>query len=405
MGAVQAAAIASGVGLQVLAARSLPPREYACFASVNLVCMVLVLALVGGLPMALRREVSARPASLAGAFRAVLTTQLPLGLAAGGLLAAVRGPLGDLLASPELVPILPIVAAEVAVRAGFLDPCLLLVNAAGDRAMYVRVMAAFYACRVAFAAGLLGFGVGLAGASAALLLAAIVAGLAAGGVLAAGVGVCGRLGQAASGWGIGWSGFGPGYEVVAFALPAVNLWVVGALYPEHPELGAYAVITMMSRLVLPFGQVLGGGSFRWVAWANATGDVRLPAFLCRSAAVIAAVAVGGAAAAAICGPPVIGVVFGPVYANSPAVCGLLFGASGLAAGMGWAGESLGAMDRVGQRFWAAAAALGAGVAVTVLLAHVYGLTGAAAAAVIANGGAALALGRVLWAATRRRRAS
>ncbi len=404
IGMSQAVALAAGVALQVVTARHLEPPEYASFASANLIGLLCVVALVGGLPMALRREVSVRADSQAQAFSVIIRVQFPLCVGAAGLLLLLRSPLAALLSAPELHSILPVVAADVALRAGLLDPCLLLLNGAGDRITQLRLVAGFHACRVAFAVVLLvGLGFGLIGAMVALLLATTTGAGVAVVCLTMRVGLGGRgmvpL-QRGRSWGLRWLGYSSGYEVAGFTLLAMNLWAVKALWPDHPELGSYAVVSTMSRFALPFGQALGSGSFRWVARAQAGGDARLRPFVRGCALALAGVSACGTLVGAGCGPVLVDVVFGHGYHPPALLCGLLFGGAGLAAMAVWLGELLGAVGRVEARFWAATASLMLCGVITLGLTREFGLNGAAWSLVIGNVLATLMLASLLSAAVK-----
>jgi O-antigen/teichoic acid export membrane protein len=167
--AAQAVSLAAGLLLHATAARFLTVADYGRLAVTHSVLLVMLVALNHGIPNALRRAVSLEPALLGGAWRRMLAFHLPLAIAVSLLLAAFAPLASRLLGDGLLTVPLQVVAADVALRAGLVEPAWLLFNGAGRHRLQAALMAAHSLFRCAAVAGMLALGFGLTGAVAGLL--------------------------------------------------------------------------------------------------------------------------------------------------------------------------------------------------------------------------------------------
>lgn len=124
----QLLSLVAGLALQVLVGRSLLPVEYGYFVVASTVLLALILGLVSAVPKALCRIVSVDAGQLGLAIRTLLLVQLPICCLVALLLVGfarleiVHSADGILSLSLQLV------AIELIIRGGLLEPAWALLN-------------------------------------------------------------------------------------------------------------------------------------------------------------------------------------------------------------------------------------------------------------------------------------
>jgi O-antigen/teichoic acid export membrane protein len=394
LGGAQVVGLAAGLLTQLLAGRALSPSEYSSFATANLISLFSLVLLIGGVPLALRRLVSLHPERFGMAVGLLLRLQLPLGVAAGAAVAGARQPLAELFNAPALAPLFVVLAIEITIRAGFLEPCNHLLNGAGLFGAQAVVTAVYSAGRLLFIAVLLALGTGLSGAVAGLALAALIASTLATTIVAR-QGPIVFVPPATVNWSqdiLHWIKYSCGYEVFSFLLVAMNLWIVKVMHPDDPQLGLYAAGTMISRASFPLAQALTGGTFAWIATAHAEGELgRVSEMLGQLSSALAVFVVPATLLAFLYGAELLEAACGPGYGGSSFLCGLLFAGTGLAATNLCLGEVLGASNRLTARLSVTVLVFVLDLPMTIVLTKFAGLEGSAWALLAGQGVLAVTL--------------
>jgi len=140
-GIAQIVVLATGLTLQTLTARWLSTSDYARFAMAHSVSCASAILLMSGIPNGLRRLLSASPSMLPAAWRSILYVQFPL----TGVFAAVLVALAPLASSaaddPQLAIALRVVAGELLLRAGIVEPCWGILNGLGYHKLQASLIA------------------------------------------------------------------------------------------------------------------------------------------------------------------------------------------------------------------------------------------------------------------------
>ncbi len=408
--AAQGVSLAAGLLLHATAARFLTVADYGRLAVTHSVLLVMLVALNHGIPNALRRAVSLEPALLGAAWRRLLTLHLPLAVGAA-VLVAVGAPWAAILfGDPLLTDALRVVAADVALRAGVVEPGWLLLNGAGRHRLQAALMATHSLCRCAAVAGVLALGYGLIGAVTGMVLASALNVLLVVNVLPVRShrhpkrereGTNEELADAA-GYKVGrdrraisdspfavkdllrWLRLAPAANLIHHVAVAGNLWLAKALTSDAEAVGVYAACYMLASTLLPTSAILSATCFRRVA-----GLVQSePA----AAAKILRTVLGGAClltfvsiiAISLCGGPLLRFVFGDAFAGATRLLLLIWlGMTGTALTWFFC-EMLAAAQALTVRLWAAIwSGIGSAVATTVLL-PLGGLPGAAAGLLVGS---------------------
>ncbi len=276
-GLAQVFSLAAGLALQSIAARRLGAADYGRFVTVQSVLLVALVLLMSAVPNALRRRLSCDPGSLRVAWRMLWLVQVPLALGAAALVSALSSGAARALNDAALSPALSLVAIELAIRGGLLEPAWHLLNGLRRHTTQAALMIVHTALRFACVAGVLLVSAGLLQALAALVAAAAISSLAVLVAILAAANTMPHRSHASIGpelW--QWLRLSPAAEILNYLAVAANLWIVKAMVSDQQQLGAYAACYMLVHVVLSLGIVLSRSFFSSFAQAMERGDALLP---------------------------------------------------------------------------------------------------------------------------------
>jgi len=399
-GLAQAAALAAGLALQVVVARALGAGDYGRFIVAHSVSLAALGLLMSAVPNALRRLVSVNRGNLQRAWRAVWLVQLPIAIAFAAALAGLAPLLAGAMRDVLLVPALVVVAAELAIKAGVLEPGWHLLNGLGRHALQAGLMTGHSLLRVTCVVCLLGVSVGLVESLAGLLVSATVS-------AAVVVPIVRRLAKSTPGRPDGgfarellrWARLAPGVDALNYLLVAANLWVLKAMTVDASLVGAYAACSMLAQAILPFSLVLSRAAFAPFARAVSEGGTADAARLLCQASRLAILGAGwGAAVSVGCGDAVVSLMYGSGFAAPGTLLALLVSGMAGTAWLWFLCEMLGAAGRLKARLRLMAAVFAASVAATLVLTRAFGPWGCAWTLAIAGWLGALAASVCLGAA-------
>jgi len=391
-GLAQVAALVAGLVLQAVVARALAVGDYGRFVVAHSVSVAALMLLMSAVPNALRRLVSVDCGNLRSAWRAVWLVQLPISVLFAVILCClaplVARAMNDLLLTPALV----IIAAELGVKAGLLEPGWHLLNGLGRHMLQACLMTGHSMLRVVCVICVLQVSVGLVESVAGLLLSAAVSATIA-------VPIVQRLAKNMPGdpyGGLGrellrWAKLAPGVDALNYLLVAANLWMLKAMTVDPSLVGTYAACYMLTQTILPFSLVLSRGCFASFAGAVSKDEMQDASRLLSQVARLAALATGwGGVLAILHGEAIVSLVYGVRFA-APGMLLALLGLGMAGMGMLWFFcEMLGAAGRLKDRLGLMMGVSAASIAVTALLARTWGPWGAGWALVITGSSGTLA---------------
>lgn len=381
-GMAQAVAVLAGLALQLLVARTLSPADYGRFVLAHSVLLAALVLTAGAVPNALRRLVSLDGGLVHTALRAVATWQVPIALLAGAALGVAAAPVARVLGDEPLHAALLIVAAELTVRAGLVEPCWHVLNGAGRHATQALLIGSHGLLRLACVAAMLSLMPSLGGALAALLLSALASAALALPILlhlawtsprpAGDVAIAGELRR--------WLRLAPGADLLYYLLIAGNLWILKAVAADAAEVGVYAACYMLAQGLLPAGMVLSRTCFSRVAQLAGRGEGPQAAWLVGQVLrLVVPAGVLGVVVAFACGEWIVERLFGTEYAGTGLLLGLTVCGTGCLALHWFLGEMLAAANRLRARLGVLAGVAAFSLPVTLLCARSGGPRGAAAA--------------------------
>jgi O-antigen/teichoic acid export membrane protein len=256
-GCAQLAALVAGLLPQAVVAHRLGAADYGRFAMAQSVLLTGLVLLLSAIPNALRRRVSVDAGGLHAAWRVLWFVQTPLALGCGLVLCCISAPVASMFNDRALGPALSVVAWELVVRGGVLEPAWHLLNGMARHATQATLMTVYSGLRVLCVAGMLHWSAGLVPAVTGLVAAATV-----GAVLTIAVVYtvkkatppAGQAGFARELW--QWVQWAPAAELLAYLAVTTNLWTAKALLPDAESAGTYAgrcCRCMRSRCTLDTG--------------------------------------------------------------------------------------------------------------------------------------------------------
>lgn len=377
-GIAQLVVLVTGLALQTLTARWLSTPDYARFVLFHTVSCASVLLLMSGIPNGLRRLLSASPGMLPAAWRSILCVQFPLTAVFAAAFVALAQWSSATLDDPQLATVIPLVAGEILLRAGLVEPCWGLLNGLGYHRLQALLIAAHSLLRCLGAICLLWLSPVLANAAMGLTTSAIVS-------LAFVVLVMRRLRRepvaqtslVPPGLMVRWLALSPVAEALGYLLVAGNLWMLRAGVGDS-QIGTYAACYMLAQVLLPLGLVLSRGSFARFAFLvsqdrrREAADLLLQIMRLATPPVILGVTV-----TLVYGDAVVEFIFGEAYSHTGPLLGLLCAGVSAVAAQAFFSEMLFAADRLKTRL---AVLVGVGVAsigMTASLIQTAGTLGAA----------------------------
>ncbi len=381
--AAQAVSLAAGLLLHATAARFLTVADYGRLAVTHSVLLVMLVALNHGIPNALRRAVSLEPALLSAAWRRLLTLHLPLAVGAAVLVAAGAPWAASLFGDPLLTAPLRVIAADVTLRAGVVEPRWLLLNGAGRNRLQAALMATHSLCRCAAVAGVLALGYGLIGAVVGMVLASVLNVLLVVGVLPI-RGTAGAEPAFAVTDLLRWLQLAPAANLINHVAVAGNLWLAKALTSDAGAVGVYAACYMLASTLLPTSAILSATCFRQVAGlvqSEPAAVAKILRTVLGGACLLTFLAIIGIS---LCGGPLLRFVFGDAFAGATRLLLLIWlGMTGTALTWFFC-EMLAAAQALAVRLRAAIwTGIGSAVATIVML-QLGGLPGAAAGLLVGS---------------------
>ncbi|HID75450.1 MAG TPA: hypothetical protein EYP56_05570 [Planctomycetaceae bacterium] len=382
-GAGQAVALASGLIVQVIVGRALGPADYGRFVIVHSIGLAALTVLMGGAPGALRQYISVSPRALRLAWQQVWVLQMPI--AAGfALILTVSAPLVcHALDEPRLFPGLSVVAIELTVRAGALEPCWYLLNGLGCHRMQAVLMSGYSVLRPVCVACLLWLSPSVVGALAGLFVAAAVSLLLALPILARMALHSPPMDDESVRGGLRlhvarWVHLGPVADAFNYLLVPANLWLLKALSEEASHFAVYSACYILAQAILPFGLVLSRAYFAHVAGAYAAGRVRQARVWAWRVVRISMIAtVLGTVVALAAGDHIVGQLWGSSFRGSGVLLGLLCLGTAAIGVHRFLCDMLAAVGRLKIRLALCVAIAAATVPATAFMAKIGGASGAA----------------------------
>lgn len=399
----QATALAAGFFMQVLVARTLSVPDYGRFVMLHSASLGAIMLLTSAIPPALKYSVSVTPTAARTAWRIVWRGQLPVALASSVVLAVLAPCLCHAVGDPRLLPALWIATAEVAAKAGIVEPCWHLLNGAGWHRWQAALMTGHSLLRALCVACAVAVDPRLEAAASGLLLSAVLS-------LAVAMAAIARLLSGSPSTPDGpahlamhghvrrWIRFAPLADAVTYGLAAWNVWWLRAITAEEAVVGRYAACYVLAQAIVPLGLALSRAYFAPFAQAIAGSRTEQAAeLLCRAVRVSAVAAGLGIGVAFLRGDMLLSAVYGSRFAGSGPLLGLLsLGMAGMAAHL-FVSEMMGAAGLVGTRLLVAVGVAAVSIPATVLLTWAMGAHGAAWGLVVAGAaamsGSAIAVAR------------
>jgi len=387
-GAAQGVGLTAGLLLHIVAARYLDPADYGRFAVAHSIFLVLLVLLVNAIPNALRRRVSLDAGQMGSAWRALIRLHLPLALGVSALLAAAAPLLAAGLGDAMLTGPLRLIALDVALRAGMVEPVWLLLNGAGRHRLQAALMAGHSVLRCCLVAVGVIAGYGLTGAVAGLVASSVLSAML---VIRLARPFCG--GETPSAGGLGsardlfrWIQWAPAANVVNHLAMAGNLWLAKAMSTDAAAVGPYAACYLLASTLLPSSAILSSSCFRrFASLVSEESPAKAGAVLRAALRVVAVLGVFAAACTALWSEPVLRLVFGSDYAGAADVLVLLWLAMSGTALYWFFCEMLVAAECLAARLAAALITALATVSLTIVWFQRAGLPGAAAALAVSSG--------------------
>ena len=379
LGLVEGFGLAAGLVMQLLVARALSPADYGRFAVLSVIELVVLILMSSGLPQALRYLVGRNPSNFPEAVRWIVRMQLPLSFGMAATLSLGATVLGRLLGDRTIVSSLSILAIAVSIRCGLLEPSLLLLNGAHRCAAQAFVGATYHVLRVACVAAFLSLTKDLSGTITGLAVAALLTS-----ALAALL-VWGLRQQSAdvpdidfAVWVRKWVKLAFGYELLSFLLVASNLWVVKALVSDPTVVGLYAACFMTARASSALSRAAVDGTFAPLTAAFAHGRIESARVLVAGVTrAIVLLLIPTLAFILPRGEAFIRLLYGPKYAGSGTLFGVLFAGACGAAVLSFFGGVLGTAGALRARLHAVITLNFAGIVSSVAFVHLAGPVGAA----------------------------
>jgi O-antigen/teichoic acid export membrane protein len=397
--AAQGVGLTAGLLLHMVAARYLAPADYGRFAVAHSIFLVLLVLLVNAIPNALRRRVSLDARQVGSAWRALVWLHLPLALGVSLLLAASGPLLAAGLGDAMLTGPLRLIAVDVALRAGVVEPAWLLLNGTGRHRLQAALMAGHSVLRCTLVAVAVIAGYGLSGAVAGLVAASVLSGM-----LVICLAQPFRGGESPSAGGLGpardlfrWLQWAPAANVVNHLAMAGNLWLAKAMSTDAAAVGPYAACYLLASTLLPTGAILSSSCFARFASLVSAGASANAARVLR-AALRAAGVLGVLAAAwtASSGESVLRLVFGSDYAGAADLLVLLWLAMTGTALYWFFCEMLAAAECLAARLAAVVITALATASLTIVWFQQAGFAGAAAALAVSSGLGVALTGTLLY---------
>ena len=384
-GTAQVIALAFGLLLQAMLARTLTMGDYGRFAVTHTISLAMLMLLMSAVPNALRRLVSVHPASLAIAWRSTLRVQFPVAVTVAVMLAAVAPLVAGTFRDPFIVIALQLVAFEVAMRAGLVEPLWYLLNGIGRHSLQAVLMTGHSVLRFVCVGCLICLKPGLLEAVFGLLLSATIS-------MCIAVVIVRRVATSTSnatgGDGLGkelvrWITLAPAVDVLNYFLVVGNLWIIKATCQEDAMIGTYAACFTIAHAIVPLGLVLSRSCF--APFARKVAQQQFG----EAAAVLSQVVRAGAVVAGLvvvttfpCGDAIVRLLYGKRFGGTEELLGILcLGMTG--ASMCWLlFEQLSAASRLKTRLSALAVVATVSVPATLYLTQAFGINGAAWALVV-----------------------
>jgi O-antigen/teichoic acid export membrane protein len=378
--------------MQAMAARGLSRPDYGRFVLLTTTGLFLLVLVSSGIPQALRRLVGLDAANLRIAVGWLLKVQLPLSLAAALAVTLASKPLATFMGDSNLMLPLGLMAGELLVRASLLEPGWQLLNGLGRHGLQSCLMGLYGVLRMLCVAGALMLDAGLSGAILGLVAAA---GLAAMPALAAMV-VLGRrltVHHGSSSYKrpiaesvklipgspiFAWAGSAFCYEVLGFLIVPMNLWLLTGFSKNLDLVGLYGASLVTARVALSLGLAVSGGTYSHLVLAfsqdrmDEFGMLAVRAFRAMLLMFVPATIV-----AVLGGGFITSLLYGPDYAESGDILGILVAATSTLAGMALFGEVLAAAGQFQARLRVMIPLIGVSTVATFLLIQLAGPSGAA----------------------------
>lgn len=390
LGLVETASLSCGLLMQIAVARGLNPADYGRFAALSVIELGLLILVAGGIPQALHHLVSRNLDNLPEALRWVVRVQLPLSTGVALILSTGAPLIGQLVGDRDAETPLRILSLAVFLRCGVLEPCSLLLNGAQCYVSQAVIATTYHLLRLICVVILVALTGDLRGAVAGLAVAAMLAAAPAAlfvrslGKRAADVpdASFGSLVRA-------WAGLCPGYELLAFLLAASNLWVVKVFVPDPALAGLYAACFMVTRASSALSRAVSGSTIAPLTFAFSRGRTESPRrIIAGSMRAFSLLLTPSAACALVCGEDVVRFLYGPGYAGSGLLVGMLFlGSCGFVV-LSFCGGVLGAAGRLRPRLHTVIVLGLVSLPASIALVRFAGLAGAAWALLVTGGAGA-----------------
>ncbi|MCA9123934.1 MAG: hypothetical protein H6822_20540 [Planctomycetaceae bacterium] len=322
-------ALASGLLLQVVVARNLMPADYGRFVIANTVLLTLTLGLVSAVPKALARLISVSECPMWYAWRKVLTYQLPVSGTVAVSLIFTSGLTSSLFSDHLLKLPLSLIALELVLRAGLLEPAWCLLNGAHFHRTQASLMLLHSLLRVVCVSVFLLGGASLSGcilacgAASFLSVAIVIPVITITSQNNTALAVTG--GEAANATELlKWIRWAPLAEILNYFIVASNLWLLKSVVRNSTEIGVYSACFMLAQPVMPLGIAVSRGTFATFASMMASDRVEdasgLLRVVLRCTFIASSIAVS---ASLVLGSSLVSLLFGSDYAQVGYLQGML----------------------------------------------------------------------------------